>query len=272
MANKGTGLIQARKIVGDIELGFDPRANRPARVTAGGHIIGRPFQDIYAVDAVQNYILGSKREDCENMYRYAYNGGVQRVPGDLLAMPVPIATHLALVPVGVYAPGVTTFVITMPAVGALVNEYRDGYLAVDTGLGLGTKLRILSNTVAAGFANCTFVTYDPNPVAFDGTSRFQLVANPFNALIIHGSPPTARVAGVVPVLVPLNNFFWIQTKGLALVIATGGMVSGQHVAASITVDGTVDLAVANQSTTTVAGKAVRTAAGAAWGFIDLQLE
>jgi len=224
---------------------------------------------------VQNYILGSKREDAENEYRYALNGAAPLTAGEVVQMPLPDATQLALVPVGVYAPGVTTFIMTVGAGGAALNQYKDGYLGVDTGAGIGIKLRILSNTLAVGAVACTFTTYDPNPVAFDATTRFQLVMNPFAGLIITTAPPAAKVAGIALTAVPAANYFWCQTKGpaFALVnIAAGTFVSGRHVVASPANVGEIENAVADNSLTTVIGKIMRTALDATWSFIDLQLE
>lgn len=237
-----SGRIDGKRIIGDIDLGYDGQASRPARVTHGGHIYGQPVQGIYGLSAALNYVLGTERYDGESKYRYCRAGAPGAAPGLLYQMPIPDATNLNLVPVGVYAIGATTFIITLGAGGALANEYTGGYLYVNAGTGLGTKLRILTNTLAVGAVACTIVTQDGTPVAFDATSRFSLVRNPYAQVIVHPSPPTAMVVGVPLLTVPANNFFWLQVKGPVPILTDLVVNIGQFVKPSRNVDGAVQAA------------------------------
>lgn len=270
--------IRASRIKGDLDLGTSAaRGGRTARIYApGGKLLA--FQDLQVVATQKNYRLGAKVEVDESVYRYMSNGAGILTPGMVLTSPVPDPNQKALANALVYPIGANVFTVTAGATAITLNQYQDGFLLIDGGTGVGVKLRIASNTAALAGAACVITTVDPTPVALDATSTFQLVQSPYASVIVSGAPPAAKVVGVAPIGVPatgggVTQYFWGQTKGPCGVLNTGATtVSGQQVAASITEPGTVDSAVADQHTTTVVGKVMRTVAEDALGFIELQLE
>lgn len=280
MAKGKTGFIWGRRILGDQVMGFDPVTGKLGRLYGpAAKIVGGVEQDFLAFSATPNYTVAAKMRADESKYRYCYNGGVALLPGTVIQSPLPDAAYLGMALVAATVPGATSFTITVPAgVGIVANQYVGGYLACDAGaLGVGIRLRILSHgTVVAGGGQVIFVTVDPAPVAFtNGVHTFQLMGNPYYAVITTpASPPTAKVVGVAPIAVPINNYFWLITHGPAIVKnTTGTPVSGQIAYASLTAAGTFDApAAAWVITDQFIGRVIRTAAGAAWALIDLELE
>lgn len=247
-------ILYAPRIKGDLDLGLSVTrigaqgSRRAAQLITGGRLPGGARQDVLDVSATQNYRLGSRMVTDEAEFIYGGAGAVLLPVGVVCQMPVPDTTHLNLVPVGVYAIDAFAITVTLAANAVTLNQYAEGQLIVRTGTGAGQRLRIASHPAAAGLATCIFTCYDKLVVATDGTSRFDLIANPYAGLIIHPSPPTAKIAGVTRLAVPISNFAWFQIGGPAAVLTNGVLYIFRHVRASPAVDGAISHAAVSVTT------------------------
>ena len=89
--------------------------------------------------------------------------------------------------------------------------------------------------------------YDALKVALvaSGTSEVTLVANPFSAVIIHPSPPTAKVVGWSVNVVAANYYCWLQTSGPCAALVDGTLVIADRCMPSDATDGAVEAYPAN---------------------------
>jgi len=179
------------------------------------------------------------------------NGGTALVAGQLIQSPANIANMTALSPA---TTGTTGYVASAPIVGAvgakviqlatggttavLANQFQGGYLSIVTGLGIGTTLKIASNTAAAISSAFTVTCEDPFTVLTDTTSRFTLQINPYGAKtgtdyttggvviqVASGSTQTGVPIGVAnyPIVAStatVPSYGFIQTRGLCAVLGT----------------------------------------------------
>ena len=153
--------------------------------------------------------------------------------GDVVQSPIPDATQITLADTligpATYPIGTKVFTIVIGATNAItLNQYAGGFLVVDDGTGVGVKMRIASHPASAKSLPVVFTCVDATPVALDSTSTFTLIPNPFAGVIATAAPPTAKVLGVAPCAVPKGDFFWLQTKGPAVVTSTAAVTSGRN--------------------------------------------
>jgi hypothetical protein len=197
--------------------------------------------DPQRVSAVQEFPLGTMVIDPAfgRIFRYARAGAVALDRGKLMQTVVPIADHANCAVAGNVAIGGKTVVVTLNgATVATANQYAGGFLIASDATGEGHTYRIKSNTAAGAGGTPTIVLYDQIKVALvDATSELTLIQCPYNGLIVHPSPPTARPAGVPIVDVPIANYFWLQTRGPVGLLQGGVWVITKALVPDTAVDG-----------------------------------
>lgn len=175
-----------------------------------------------------------------------------------LAMTVPTATPATA--------GLFQILVTNGATVINAGFYNGGFAIVKDGTGIGQTLKISSHPGAAASATCLITLEDPIQVTLDATSVVNLIANPYNNIIIAPTTATGNVVGVtISPLTAATAPTWNGTSGVVAtvgvqqygLIATKGIVS----CLSDTNVATVGLGVM-RSTTTAGTVAVRTATGA----------
>lgn len=236
----------------------------------GERLPGRPDQDITEVTTVQNFVLAARRQIRQSVYRYGQVGAVNLALGVLCQSPVPPANHHGLVPAASYPVGTRIVTLTLGATPLAADEMAGGWLHVNDGTGQGQAFRILSHPAALAAATCQFTLIDPITTAFNVADTLcALTANPYAAVIIHPSPPTARLVGVPVAAMAAGSFGWFKTRGPAAVLTAGVLYIHRGVRASPTVDGAVShasLEVTMSATAPAAedanGRLVTTSAGA----------
>ena len=124
------------------------------------------------------------------------------------------------------------------------NDYEDGLLYVNDGQGEGHIYPVSANAPMSIYDTTMTVHLDaPLQVRLDATtSRVTLLKNRYTGLREADAPPTSPLAGVAPVAVAANSYFWCQTGGPAAVLQQGPMEQYLPVAASRKRDGAVALA------------------------------
>jgi hypothetical protein len=196
----------------------------------------------HVVDSVQRYPLGTALRDnaLDRVWRYAKAGGVEILQGRMVQMPVPAANHNNEDADEAAAAGSFFVNVDIGATAVTLNQYAGGVLHVNEGAGEGFAYRIKSNPAADASAEVLIELYDPLLVALTTASKITLTMNPYKDLVIAVTTLTAAVMGATARVVPINNFFWCQTRGPAAVLVTGTVVIGEPVVtAPATTNGSV---------------------------------
>ncbi len=172
-------------------------------------------------------------------FRYArVNSSTALVAGTLLQSKVENTSDQNLA-VTAAAIGATT-ITTTTTVTVDANEYADGYMVVGVTAGNGLIYRIKSHPAAAA-GTLTIQLYDPIKVALTTGSRIDLVANPYNRVLINPTTLTSNPVGVAFVAAAVDTYTWIQTGGIANVLAEGSVTVGLPVVASNSTAGAVEV-------------------------------
>lgn len=120
-------------------------------------------------------------------------------------------------------------------VGAAANFYAEGYFCVDVTPGEGLYT-IDNHAVCTTAANAYNLAQGQaiRQAALTTSSRVSLIQNPYKNIIVVPAPQTAGLAGVcVSVMVASGGMGWVQTGGLAVVLASGTLVVGNAAVTSI---------------------------------------
>lgn len=201
--------------------------------------------DIYTVDTVQKFPLGSRLTIGERVFRYAEFGGTVGA-GSLAQAEAPAALHDNLQSAATAA-GATQVTINPRDTGAddvIASEYAGGYLLVQDAAGEGHAYAIKDNSaldVGATGNTGTVDLWDAIEVALTTSSILVLIKSPYKEVIVAPTTLTAKVVGVSVVAQADGQFGWIQTKGPAAVLTNGTVIIGQQVVPSGTTAGAVDV-------------------------------
>lgn len=102
-------------------------------------------------------------------------------------------------------------------------EYVDGYMTIDTSPGMGTY-RVQTDADAGDSSTATVIRLHPDDgivqEVLTTVTRIGFHANPHSSVIIVPSTTSAAaltgvMLGVTQTEVPLDNFFWLQSSGIA---------------------------------------------------------
>lgn len=197
----------------------------------------------FAVSTVQEFPLGTQLWWGDRKFRYAKSGGTIGV-GKLVQDVVPLAGHIDEV-VNSPAADSTTIAFT-PAVAVTddlaANELADGYVYINDDTGEGYLHKIRSHPAITGATSGTLTLYDPIEVTLGDNATATVYHAPGRNFIIHPSPPTAMLRGVVVSRagVVANDYCWLQYEGPCPVLTDGTIIIGAGVMASDNVDGSVE--------------------------------
>lgn len=174
-----------------------------------------------------------------------------------LAMTVPTATPATA--------GTNQILVTNGATVINAGYYNQGFAVVKDGTGIGQTLKISTHPGAAASGTCLITLEDPIQVTLDTTSVVNLIANPYNNIIIAPTTATGNVVGVT--MSPLSASVAPTWNGTSGAVATAGTQQYALVATKGIVSCLSDTNVATvglgvmRSTTTAGTVAVRTATG-----------
>ena len=182
-------------------------------------------------------------------YRFALNDGTVEIAGNLYQSVAGVANHTNVACDVARAIDATVISATLGATAAAIDIYSEGTVHTNDAVGEGYTYAI-TRALAAGGAHAAVASSgiitvnlaagEMVQVALTTASEVSFTRNRYHAVLIHGSPPTARVAGVSPGVAAADRFYWSQTKGYAAVLASGTLLEGLPVMAGITTDGSVE--------------------------------
>ncbi len=189
-------------------------------------------------------------------FRYAKNGATAAATAGLLfqsaavttAAGIGLLTSMAIEAVAVGTKDITlsTIVGTALATTIAAETLKDGYMITMTsGAGGGQFYVIESQDAMTSLAvNSTACIHLRTGVktALSSSVRVSLHRNAFSAVIVHPSPPTAKVVGWTMTSLLASNYGWLQTAGPAAGLVDRDPVIYQGLTPSTALDGAVNQA------------------------------
>lgn len=226
-------------------------------------------QGLFTSSADQQAILGSRAVASDGReFRYAKAGAVALVPGTLLQAPAEITNHQNLAP-AVAVAGATQITVTLGATAVTANQYAGGWAVITTSTGVGYQYQISGHPAAALSTAVVLTLVEPLQTALvAATSKVDLVANPYSAVIINPATATSAPVGAAVYPIAIGQFGWIQVKGPAAVLADGTVVVGTGVVASNATAGAVEALTGVQAPV---GTALTGIATTEYGLVNLDL-
>lgn len=185
-------------------------------------------QGIMEVSSIQREMVGCLRVLPDGRkFRYSQATATAIAPGFALQHSQPTANHINLSAVATVK-GSTQISLTVGATAVTEDQYKDGFLQVNSGTAgtLGIQYRIKSHTTSsAGSTAITIDLADPLVTALVATTdKLSLIPNPNRGVALGGV--TLGCAGVTPVAVPASYYFWAQTGGVAACVIVNSTAKG----------------------------------------------
>ena len=202
-------------------------------------------QSIYEESTTQKAALGTKLELGDRVFRYAKAGTGQlgAKAGRLACVVSAPATHGGtFASFATATTGATVIYGTLGATVGLVNTYAEGLIVFGGGTRAGETYKIKSHTLgdaSTGLTNIAFTLYDPIIGTLTATSLGALQLNRYN-VAVRTAATAGDIVGVPLIDVTEGNYFWLQTKGVAPVIAASAV--GASIACIIGTTGTINSA------------------------------
>lgn len=202
--------------------------------------------------------LGAKFMDQNgNAYRRCLVGASALVPGTLVQAPAEITNHQNLTPAAASI-GATQVTVTLGATAATANQYAQGWLVGTVTPGQGYRYSIASHPAASSSASLIITLSDPLVVALTTSSRLDMVLNPYSGVIINPTTASSVPVGVAVYAAAAGTYSWIQTGGIAALLADGTVVVGTNVCASNATAGAVEAATGVQALVGIAQTGIAT--------------
>lgn len=200
----------------------------------------RPGEN-FAIYTAKQWPLGTLLQAQDGRkWRYAENGGTAAVAGSLYQSELPTEAWDELV-ITATATTSRTITVTNSSTAIAADDFVDGYLNVEDDAGEG-RLYLLQSHSAIASAVAGTLNFAPgnNPrVALTSATTVGLTKNPFKDVIIHPSPPTARVVGWANAAIPADQWGWIQTGGPVSALTDTVLLIFRGVMPSASVNGAV---------------------------------
>lgn len=162
-----------------------------------------------------------------------------------------------------------TQIVTTSTVTVFANQYAGGYAMITTSTGLGYSY-LISSHAGASSAVVTFNLVDPIQVALTTSSKLDVVASPFSGIVVAPTTVSGAPVGVGVYPITAGYYGWIQSGGVANVLADGTVTVGSEVAVSVATAGAAGVTVA--ATQTPIGIALTGIATTEYGAVKLLLD
>jgi hypothetical protein len=212
-------------------------------------------------------------------FRFALNGASAGAQGKLAQAAAVVTNHVGQTVAAAAAVGDRTVSLTLGATALTADQYRDGFLVIEDSAGTGFGAVYSIDTHDAVGSAGTFVCPLQGKItkALTTSSKYSLIKNPYDSIVIHPSPPTAAMAGVWQTDLAAAAYGWVQTRGVASLLQQGAWTAGVVLAASASVDGAVAAYALTEGTPNtgadqvIVGRAIRNVGDAKYGIAELTL-
>lgn len=174
------------------------------------------------------------------VFRYAQNGKVALTPGIVVQAERPNGNHSNMA-CAAAAVGATSVTVT-PLDTVLNGDYAEGYVFINDAAGEGVVYDVLSHPDSIAESTLALRLKDQVAVALTTSSQATLVKNIYKGVNLPGGTPWDIIAGVSPVAVAADAFFWCQVSGPAAVLQEGSLFAGRGVMLSRSRPGAMETA------------------------------
>lgn len=232
---------------------------------------GTYAQDFLSQNEKRVEVLGQRAFDCYGTeYRYSKNGATALTPGTQLARAAVVANHLNCSVAAAAGIGATRVSVTLGATALTEDYYKDGTLNINAGTGLGNQYRIKGHPAADSGGTVWIELVDTIRVALVATtSKASLHANKFSGVTISSSI-NANLAGVSPIAVTANYYFWAIVDGDHPVLQSGTESVGTMMIPHTTDGALGTLASSVDVDAPIAGIQVTTGVSGEYQLVDLK--
>lgn len=195
-------------------------------------------QTLFTSSSTQMHDLGAQMTTPDGRkFRYVKMGAVAAVPGKLYQSAAQDTGIQNLTAVAASAGATEVSFSTTVTVTA--NQYAGAYIMVSVTPDVGRLYRIKSHAAYTAAAP-TFVLEDAIQNAWTTSTRCDVVANPYTAVIVNPATASSAPIGSAIYAIAAGEFGWLQTKGPACLLADGAVTVGTAVVASNAVAGAVE--------------------------------
>ena len=193
-------------------------------------------QGLFEESATQKHKLGTIREtDDGRRFVYCQATAADIAAGICVSKAVsPQDCTVAAADAAINLAGARKITLTLTGTPT-ANLYRDGFLVITAGTGIGAMHKIKGNTVDDDPASgrCTFYLYDAlQATMVAGSTTVSVFANPYDGVLINpavadGDATTGeKILGVTTRVITASYYFWAQTWGLASVLLDVAAAAG----------------------------------------------
>lgn len=242
---------------------------------------GQPKFDIQTPSSTQKHRLGTRYVKGDGrVFHYAQaNASAALVAGDVIQSQVDcfVANEQQDNAIPTASSANDDFIWITTATDTLTEDYcKDGWICISDGSAAqgGGQIYQVKSHPAGAAGDIKFTLYDKLKVLVSTSAKAGLITNPYKLVIqLPATTGTGFVVGVAPVVVPVSNYFWLQTWGMAAVLVKGALTVGEDVLCAYTTAGSCDAQVAGASSLehTRIGHAGHTVDTTDWGFVYLQI-
>lgn len=170
------------------------------------------------------------------VFRLCKNGAANLASGKLVIRPDDVANHLSMTPTAA-AIGLKKVTVTLGATAATANQYKDGYLKLET----GTQYKVKSHPAADASATLELTLYDGLWEAIAGTETCDLVANIYTGTVISATDQADLPLGVPMIDVTAAYYYWLQTRGPAMALMDENAGRGDTMTIGTSVAGALEV-------------------------------
>lgn len=227
-------------------------------------------QDLKVLSTVQLEKLGARTVDEDgNQFVYAKAGASTMSHGQLATAEATVSNHTNIAVAADAAVGATSVSVTLGATAVTIDQYTQGSLVINAGTGSGYKYAIKGHFATASSGTAVFYLEEPLVAAITAaSSKVSLYKNPCKDVI--ASTTLGKNPGVALIDIPATNYGWLQTKGLAPVLAQGAVTKDFSVIQSTTTAGAIT--VQSAATDDMIGVANEALVTTEYRLVTLQIE
>ena len=226
----------------------DDGTDNNAQVGAGGIDGGRDRQTVYQESSTQNFPLGARRSFPDGRsFRYAEFGAAANagllVSQDISATCLAETNDIVIAASGAFSPAADSTKLQITLASITADDYAGGYLHVTDDAGEGYQYRIQSNsaTDATTSGKVDIYLYDPIVTTLTTASDIAITGNLWNGVIGCTAGTDYIMSGVTARTMQSGYFGWVQTTGVATILADGTIAIGDNLTLSDGVTGAVQL-------------------------------
>ncbi len=191
-----------------------------------------PVQSVYEESEFAKAEVGDILPLGDRAFVYCRNGSLGISLAYMTSALAVVGNHIEIAQTAYgLAKGAVDVEVLVAGTAVTQDQYKDGYLIVNEGTGLGQIYRIKSHDTSAGGAAFDVTLFDDIITAVPAASDISLLANPFRDVVVFPVTEVGPATGVPLIDVTAEYYFWAQIKGLAGMIVDSGdnIVVGNNV-------------------------------------------